>query len=397
MGRLSGKCRMDRRAFLAGAVGGVAAPLVGCARPAAIDALAGSGISLSPLRTYSQLESRGLLRLAGVAGVPVHADIDCYRVLYPSRGSAGQPITLSGLLALPRGSRPRGLVSWQHGTTTTRAATPSNLSVDGLAAAIVFAANGFALIAPDYIGLGVSKLTHTYLVADDTARAVIDLLTAARSLPGVPATPPFLIGFSQGGHATLAVQNLLEASGRPILGSAAIAGPHNLRTISLGAALAGGSTSHPLFLAYMVRGYAARYGHTIDSVLAPPAAALTPQLFDSPHEPDAIIAALPKRPPAMFRADFLDAFDTGGRHWLLDAIAANEVSHFRPQAPVRLYFGNRDVDVPPAEATTTERMLRQTGGQAQAIDVGPYDHNGSILVAAPKALAWLETLTLTKL
>ena len=379
---------MRRRTLLLGLTASL--PLAACGGPPEL--VASGGTRLAPLKTFWPLESAGLLKLAGIQGVTADHAVDCYSVDYGSRNAAGQPIRLSGLLALPRGVPARGLVSWQHGTTTTRTDVPSTLSIDGKAAAIIFAGNGYAVVAPDYVGLGRSRVVHPYLVADDAARAVSDLIRAARGTKGVPASPPFLIGFSQGGHASLASLQALEAAGEPVQGAAAVAGPHNLRTITLGAALKGGAPSHPLYLTYMARGYAARYGQPLESVLTPSFAALTRTLYDQPHQPDAIIAALPKTPRTMFDPGFLDAFDRGGQHWLLTALAANETSHFAPKAPVRLYSGHADIDCLPAEAITTARMMTAQGANVTATDVGPYGHNESILHAAPRALAWLRGL-----
>jgi acetyl esterase/lipase len=377
---------MHRRTFLTAAA---ALPLAGCAPPTLV---APPGVTLTHVKTWSPLEAWALLKLTSVEGVRPSHTVDAWRVLYPSKDSAGRPITLSGLIALPRDAKPDSLVVWLHGTTTTRTAVPSNVSTDGMAAAFVFAGTGRAVIAPDYLGLGASPLTHTYLVADDTARAVTDLLASARKVAGVPATPPFMIGFSQGAHASLATQARLEAAGQAVRGSAAVAGAHNLRTISLGEALAGGAASHSLYLAYMVRGYAARYGHPMASVLTEAAAARATDLFDRPHKPEEIMAGLPKAPREMFRPDFLAAFDAGQPHWMLDALAANETSHFTPRAPIRLYYGRADRDVVPREAITTAAEMTRRGGNVRAIDVGPVGHDPSLLAAAPDALAWLAEL-----
>jgi len=314
-------------------------------------------------------------------------------VVYGSHDGQGRPIRLSGLLAMPRDVRARGLASWQHGTTTTRGDVPSSLSTEGVAAAILCAGNGYATVAPDYLGLGVSPLTHTYYAADDTARAVIDLIDAARHVPGVPDSPPFLTGFSQGGHACLAAQRALEAAGRPVLGSAAVAGAFNLRTISFPAAMRGGAAQHSLYLTYLARGMAARYGQPLEGALTDKAAALTRTLYDQPHKPDAIVAALPRDPRGLFNAAFLEAYDHDGAHWLLDALFANEVSQFTPRAPVRLFHGTGDKDVSPAESATTAAMFRARGADAASVDVGPVDHNASVLAAAPRVLAWLESLS----
>ena len=266
------------------------------------------------------------------------------------------------------GATARHLASFQHGTSTSRDRVPSALDGTGVAAAILFAGNGYALIAPDYIGLGVSGEIHPYLVAEDAGRAVIDMIAAARRIDGVPDGPVFLSGFSQGGQASLAALRLLEENGAAVLGAAPVSSAYDLRNISLGAALTGGAQSHALYLAYMARGYAARYGQPVKSVLTPEHAVLVEELFGNPHSPSEIIAALPAEPRKMFNAEFLDAFDNGKPNWLLDAIAANDVSDWAPRAG-RLYYGRR-MSMSCREALNAERACGQGCGCA-GVDLGP--------------------------
>ncbi|MBS0470787.1 MAG: alpha/beta fold hydrolase [Proteobacteria bacterium] len=350
-------------------------------------------IEVTPLKTYGRVHAQILLWLADVRGIDIANPVDCYRIVYPSRDGKGRAIRLSGLLALPRGVEPRALVSYQHGTSSDPRAAPSNLDTEGLAAALVFAGNGYAVLAPDYIGLGVSKPPHPYFVAEDTARAVVDLIAAARRVPGVPQSVPILIGFSEGGYASLAAQRALEESGQSVRGTAAIAGAFNLRKISIPWTLEGRSPQASTYLALWVRGYALRYGHPLHSAFTAHYATLVPELLDTPHTTDQVLAALPTDPRRMFRADLLAAVDGKGSHWLVDALAANEMGDWAPRAPIRLYFGDDDVDVPPADSKATATQLSARGGDVRAIDVGPADHFQSIVLAAPQILDWLKTLT----
>ena len=211
-----------------------------------------------------------------------------------------------GLLALPRGVAPRRLVSFQHGTSTTRTAVPSQLDGTGIATAIVFAGNGYALIAPDYPGMGESPGRHPYYIADSIGPAVADMIAASQRVKGVPSTPAFLAGFSEGGWASLAALRVLESRGQQVLGSAQVAGAYDIRRVSLPAALKGGAPSHSLYLAYAAWGQAAYYGHSLDSVLTPEYAATVERLFAGAG-PKEILSTLPQDPRSMFNASFLDA------------------------------------------------------------------------------------------
>jgi pimeloyl-ACP methyl ester carboxylesterase len=350
------------------------------------------GVELTPLRSIPTLQAKALLRAAGVEGVPVRYAVDLYRMSYSARAADGRVERLSGLIAFPRGAAPRRLVSFQHGTTTSGDATPSRPDETGLAAAIVFAGNGYLLIAPDYPGLGRSPGVHPYFVEDELAGSVTAMIAAAERLAGAPRAPPFLAGFSEGGTATFATLRALEGSGRPVLGSAQVAGAYDLSGLSVPTALKGGAPSDSLYLAYLAWGYADHYGHPLESVLTPEAATTVRRLYGHGAAGDEIEKTLPKDPRAMFRPEALDAIARGGGHWFAEAIAANDLKDFTPRAPVRLYYGARDTDVVPQEALTMAQRITARGGDAQAIDVGPLEHNPSMLAAAPKLFAWLQAL-----
>jgi pimeloyl-ACP methyl ester carboxylesterase len=366
----------------------ILALLNACTHPRAIEAP--QDVQLTPLKTISTFQARVLLALAGVDGIPVAHSVDCYRMQY-TVGTGSETVRLSGLLALPRDVAPRRLVSFQHGTSTTRTAVPSQLDGTGIAAAIAFAGNGYALIAPDYPGLGESEGRHPYYVADAIGPAVAGMIAASQRLPGVPGDPVFLSGFSEGGWASLAALSLLESQGRRVLGSAQVAGAYDLRRVSLPAALKGGAPSHSLYLAYAAWGQAAYYGHSLDSVLTPEYAATVDRLFAG-AKPQEILSTLPQDPRTMFNQAFLDAFDRDAAHWYLDSFAANSLVDVTPRAPVRLYYGSKDLDVVPEEALAAARSMRARQADVQAIDVGAVGHDPSMLAAAPLILGWLGEL-----
>lgn len=365
-----------------------AALLAGCMAPPARPAP--EGTKLTPLRTISTLEARILLRLTGVRAPVAHA-VDCYRMEYPARDGRGGTVRLSGLLALPRGVPARRLVSFQHGTATTRTAVPSRPDGTGLAAAVVFAGAGQMLIAPDYPGMGTAPGKHPYYVAEAIGPSVTAMVEAAGRLEGAPDAPVFLAGFSEGGWATYHALRLLEEAGRPVLGAAVVAGPYDPRRISLAAAMKGAAPAHSLYLAYLAWGYADHYGRPLASVLTPAYAERVERLFDG-APPKQIMAELPEDPRAMFDPALLQAFDHDRPHWFLDALAANSPTGLTPRAPVRLYYGSADLDVVPEESLAAARALRSRGADARAIDVGPVGHDPSMLAAAPLILAWLDEL-----
>ena len=333
--------------------------------------------------------------------IAVHNGAKLYRVQYWTKRHDGIPVIVSGLVAIPASTSFRGVVSYQHGTNVNRHATPSQPSLgEGVLGSAIFAGGGYIFVAPDYTGLGVSTETHTYLHAESTADAVIDLLRAAsRFIEFRGQKRPsslFLTGFSQGGHATLATQRTLEKMDDPnlqVAASAPVSGPCNLDGISFPTALEGASPAHSLYLAYLVNSYCNVYGSPVESVLAAPYAALVPELFDGEGSVEAIMAALPCQPRDMFNSVFLEDYDRGKPTTLLDMLSLNEVMYWSPEAPLRLYFGENDQDVSPKEAHAAVAEFERRGSDAILVSVGPYGHDESIFRAIPKIRAWFDDLS----
>jgi hypothetical protein len=351
------------------------------------------------LRRYSALHLRLLLAFARLpAHIAVENGTDLYRVSYWTQ-HLDRPELASGLLALPRGRAPRATVMWLNGTNPTRSEAPSMRSTTGLFVSASFAGSGFLLLAPDYVGLGLSKTYHPYLYAETTAESAIDFVRAAQSVCarlGVPWRPALLlVGYSEGGYATAVVQRAFEKAPQSdvsVRGAAALAPPLNLADISVPRAFEGQSGGDSMYLAFLANAYANTYGHPLKSILTDDAARLVSQLFDGLHSADDIMAKLPKNPREMFRPDTLAAFSEDRASWFRDALRANEAYQWAPQAPLRLYYGDRDVDVYPDDPKRGAKGMESRGGNVSLVPVGPYDHTGVVLHAVPRVQAWFKQL-----
>jgi pimeloyl-ACP methyl ester carboxylesterase len=174
--------------------------------------------------------------------------------------------------------------------------------------------------------------------------------------------------------------------------SAPIAGPFHLREISFPQALSGKTKSDPRYVAYIANSYAQIYRRPLQSIVAAPYVETLPILFDGDHTIAEVAAALPTDPRKVFNPEFLDAYDKGKPHWFLDALKENDVDAWTPVAPVRIYYGDDDVDVPPEEARRAEAEIKRRGANVTAISVGACNHWESSLRAIPRATRWFEEL-----
>ncbi len=152
---------------------------------------------------------------------------------YPSIDTKGNPITLSGKVILPKNGAPKRMILVSHYTIGSNAEAPSNcFPLEGVLVKL-----GYGMIFPDYLGYGITvDSVHPYLVMDVTARNVVDMYTAVKPwLEAIGRMPQEteidLMGYSQGGANTMAVEHLIETE---------YDNPNDLDYISLHRVYAGG-------------------------------------------------------------------------------------------------------------------------------------------------------------
>lgn len=141
-------------------------------------------------------------------GVPQNAR--AWRILYTTTRDDGIPALASAIVltanTLPAGPRP--VIAWAHGTTGAAPGCAPSLLKDPFGAGAMPAldqviANGWVLVATDYIGLGTEG-PHPYLIGQGEGRSVLDAVRAAKQLGGLTLAESTVVwGHSQGGHAAL--------------------------------------------------------------------------------------------------------------------------------------------------------------------------------------------------
>jgi pimeloyl-ACP methyl ester carboxylesterase len=377
----------------------LAVSLLGPAAPATAGRAACTLHSRGRLVAVEPLVQLAADAVAAEIRVSARFGVSAYRVTYCTVDAT----VASGLMVLPQGLRgPLPLVMYEHGTTIGRTEVPSFLTpLEGRIIPFFFASDGFAVVAPDYPGLGVSPGRHPYGHAASEAAASLDLLPAAflsAARQGVAVSRRVLLtGFSQGGQAAMATGQALQGrqSGWRLGALASIAGPFDL----LGGVplLLDPERSDPakatVYLAYLLTAWKDLYRLYDDpaQVFHQPYAGIVEGLFDGSHGTAEVIAALPSTPGELLLPQMLEqiARPTGR---LAEALRANETCDWAPAVPARLYAGRLDRDVVFAHAEFCRRQILAAGGQAEVVDLGDVDHLTTALLALPQIRDWFRYL-----
>ncbi len=337
-------------------------------------------------------------------------------MLYRSVNLRGQPVAVSGTLAIPQGTAPAGgwpLISYAHGTAgvadicaPSRDIGPSFLDHDyiSLQRAMLarFVAAGYAVAATDYQGLGTGQgsggiARHGYLIGDAEQRAVADMALAARAADPAIGSRWVAMGHSQGGQAAMFADAHSQqwAPQSHLLGAVAMAPASHIGAGIHGSALAANAglaaltgsigTGAVSFMPLFIRG--AQTVAAIDPAryLTPRASAMLPQaddrcidqLRESNSWGDLPLSQV-LRPNA----------DVSALTRILDA---NEPSNLPLPTPLLVLQGRADTTVAPA---ATDAMVAQQQLTGQPVEYRNYpgvDHRGLLAASANDALAWANT------
>ncbi len=138
-------------------------------------------------------------------GVPDFAQV--WRVLYRSTGLNGEPVMISGIIAVPNAPHiaPLPVVAFAQGTIGNRPQcgighTPT--PVAGIPGFETMIREGYVVAVTDYIGRGTPGV-HPYLIGRAAGAAVLDAARAARQVLPDAAGDVVIWGRSQGGHSAL--------------------------------------------------------------------------------------------------------------------------------------------------------------------------------------------------
>ncbi len=364
---------------------------------------AGTFLSATALSSYDTTFVRMIVNgIEGIGQVTLAYNVAAVRIIYLTTDPDGEVLPASGLLVMPAATGPFPVLSIQHGTIARRQDVSSEdpMLNEGVVA-LISGAGGYITLIPDYLGLGVSKVMHPYLIRDVLAGNVTDMILAVREYLRRQGSSDdghlYLAGYSEGGYVTLAAHRAIEMNGGPeglqVVASAPMAGSYDLK-LTMDTILSYGVYQSPAFIAYTLYAYDHYYHwNRLQEIFREPYASLIPGLFDGAHTAGDINGQLPVEIDQLLQADFMKDWETGQMPWLLEALRENSLLDWGPAAPVRLYHGDQDHTVPYWNAVKAREELCKQGGQhISLVTIAGGNHDSSVIPSFTGALHWFDSL-----
>jgi dienelactone hydrolase len=324
----------------------------------------------------------------------IRNDVKVYRVTYRTRNTDGKEIVVSGAILVPKGkeqARTLRTLCYCRGTIipgSDELNAPSYYKRESIKdayadhyemsfIAATFAAAGYLVVAPDFIGYGASKgCEHPYLHAESLASTALDALRAAREFAAEQSlcldNRILVTGWSEGGLAGMALHKLIEESNGneySVAASSLLAGTYAL------------SAQIHLFCSYeedypeaninywklrtLCRVY--KHQHPFEMVVRAPFAEMLSR---------DVMALVPKNPQLALDPTFRSSFLAGLETEMEASLRKNDRYDWKPQASVFLHHGTHDEIVPFSCAQMAYESMRAKGCKVHLIPYLGQDHYG---------------------
>ncbi len=358
--------------------------------------------------------------------------VQAWKIAYISSDVNEHKTLVTGILAAPTTPAPvngRPIVAWAHGTTgTAQTCGPSQVTDPaqplnqyflmngnswtdfGLPAMDAFIKAGYVIVATDYQGLGGGG-KHQYTVAATQGRDVINSLRAATQIKEAGAgTQSIVYGWSQGGGATLAAAGLndyLTAKGSAndgikIVGFVAMAPFDIAATLPAEIKTEAQATQYLQALGKTFGDNIFNFTHYAQNIWGTVAAFPNLKIEDifTPEGAKAVNTVMERKCMHVATDTFNFAFGDNYKNLLrsdiknalawIEANKKGSVNPVKPLAPVIIYWGDKDVTVPPFMGKLYYDQMCKMGGQVTRVQLpGNQTHFTTPGSAEPLYVPWV--------
>jgi hypothetical protein len=326
-----------------------------------------------------------------------------YKVIYNTVSWDSTPTIASGLMIIPDNPPCKvGIMSYQHGTTAKKTDVPSRYTGEWFLA-LAAASRGIITVMPDYLGLGDGPGLHPYQHAHTEATATIDLIRAAKQVSdslGAPYNDQlFLMGYSQGGHATMAAHQLIQKqldNEMHVTAAAPMSGAYDLSGVMTELMLSDSTYPAPFYLPYLLFAYNEVYNFYADvsDVIRSPYDTVLPPLFDGTYANWQIDNVMPGVPKLIMTQTQIDSFTNDTAHFFRVRLKENDTYNWLPTSPIRMYYCMGDKQVPYQNSIVAyQKFIAQGATNVDTVNVSAtLDHVPCAQIAILGAVNWFISL-----
>ncbi len=331
---------------------------------------------------------------------PINNGVNVYEVLYNTTYVDGSTIQASGVYFVPiEVKEDLPVVVYFHGTQIEK---ERNIRIKGeMAICTGLAADGYAALYIDYIGIGKGEGFHIYQHAESEALAGLDMLIAVEELNkdlGYSfGDMLFTTGYSQGGHAAISFHKYIEEHpefGYKITASSPMSGAYDMAGAQSRAMFE--PYSHPGYLPYLLAGYNTAYNIYPDmrDIFKSPYDSIIPPMLDGKHSMGDLNKVMPKIPSQFVKDEILEDFLKDENHPFRIALEENSFMDWKPESQLQLCYCKADEQVYYENAINTYESMKSLGAEHVKLRSAgrKFGHNTCALYAALYSKMYFDSI-----
>jgi len=305
---------------------------------------------------------------------PIISEVDIYELYYNTELPNGEKVIATGLYYVPI-DYPDEIATMQynHGTVMKNR-VGDNYDYNGESAICkIFAADGYAVAWQDYIGLGKAKGYHPYQQIESEAQGGIDLLRAVKELNtkiNLEVNDQlFIAGYSQGGHATLAVHKTIQekyADEFWVTASSPMSGAHDMSGVQN--EIMQVDYSQPHYLPFLLYGYQKTYQlfpseYEFRKMFKPEYQHVIDLILEKKVTVSELNAMLPSKPFDMIESNFYEAYRNNPDFLFTKVLKQNNTFDWVPESPVQFCYCKGDDEVNYKNSIVAMEWMKDNGAK----------------------------------
>ena len=364
-------------------------------------------------KTYTAADIKARLNLYAIVYPELQTIIDnlqggveVYKITYKTKFQ-GKEIIASGLVSVPLTSGSYPIMSYQNGTNTLHSNAPSVNPDYELFQMLEFVASaGFIVSVPDYLGFGSSaNMYHPYFDKKSTVESVTDMLWAVKELANnylqvAPKNDLYIMGYSQGGWATMQLQKHIEenySSEFKLRASACGAGGYDVRYIN-DYILAQTEYPMPYYIGYIFNSYInlGDVTNPATDIFKSPYNQKILTLYNGTKSGEEINAQLTTKTADLFTAEYRSGANSNSKFAsVIISLNKNTISAWKTNVPTMILHGTADNYIPPQVSTNIYNDFLAKGVPASIVSLVPIpgaSHNTAILPSGIASINWFINL-----
>jgi acetyl esterase/lipase len=336
------------------------------------DTKQGKLINFELVRTYTKADLEKRWKEAGIpkAIAPIQYDVEIYEFIYNTCWHDSSCIKASGLYFVPKNAKNSPLMVYHHGTQIEK---HREVGLGGeMAICIGFATDGFAVAYSDYVGLGKGEKFHLYHHVYTEAFASIDLVRAVREFNTKHnislSEHLFTTGYSQGGHATMAFQKVVEADSNlskefKFTASAPMSGAYDLTGVQEANMFK--EYSHPGYLPYLMVSFQEVYKlyDDLKTAFKTPYDTKVLSLFNGQYSMGDVNRQMPRIPKDAIKNEVIDEYLNNEAFPFKVALRENSTHNWVPKTPMLLCYCEADEQVDYKNSIVARDSMQELGAR----------------------------------